>query len=426
MTEFTSKAVNLTPLAQWIAHKFDLPFKVQPNRTIWTPIPQILITDTSPLNIKDSQDLKRVTGQEDEEEIQIIAVKSPDLEVIKPVEPSQVFKEEGEIASETSEGLNAAASPQISPPPLEDLAAASPVSSSSEALGETISLGSSAPLSPVTTLDENENPKEEKILEQLEPRVEPVVPEPSRSREKFHRKPRSPIRFISHDQEENRDNVDAGWDEMRNLRDEEECKRYGLDKLGLNFPIDPTQNLGYHGFRRQRLADQFGIKGEWANLVRKSIHNRASLMLDRGMLRDIRGDRISPTVGSKRKRERGSHSWDQPPTKRVKFDDFAHEYLQTVYELKYPLMSPRIADSARQGRNWERYLQHFREGMAESELFLRFYDKSVRLTEEECQSNIDMEHLFYRFIHFYGVNPEFNCKDCAYNERSSTLVKHPF
>eukprot|EP00094_Tigriopus_californicus_P012087 TCALIF_11680-PA protein Name:"Protein of unknown function" AED:0.37 eAED:0.37 QI:0/0.5/0/0.66/1/1/3/0/317 len=118
---------------------------------------------------------------------------------------------------------------------------------------------------------------------------EPKVPlAPS---EIFKKKPRTAVKFISPDNEENQDNVDAGWNELRNLRDEEECKRYGLDKLGLSFNVDPTQQYGYHGFRRKLMAEQFGIGREWSDAVRKSIRDRSSLMIQNGVLRNIHGDR---------------------------------------------------------------------------------------------------------------------------------------
>ena len=59
--------------------------------------------------------------------------------------------------------------------------------------------------------------------------------------------------FISEDPEENEDINDPEWEKVKNLKDDAERKQFAMDSFCNMQPGDPTKNMTYYGFFRQKL-----------------------------------------------------------------------------------------------------------------------------------------------------------------------------
>ena len=49
---------------------------------------------------------------------------------------------------------------------------------------------------------------------------------------------------------------DPGWDTVRNLKDDHERRQFAIASFGNIEPADPTKNMSYHGYLRQKLRIQ--------------------------------------------------------------------------------------------------------------------------------------------------------------------------
>ncbi len=64
---------------------------------------------------------------------------------------------------------------------------------------------------------------------------------------------------MSENPEENDDINDPGWEEVKNLRSDQERKQFAMNSFGNLEPGNPQVNLTFHGFRRRNKARMEGL-----------------------------------------------------------------------------------------------------------------------------------------------------------------------
>ena len=261
-------------------------------------------------------------------------------------EASETFASTSQVASKMSASTSREAS--------ETFASTSQVvapnmSSSTSKVASKISKSTSHEASKTSASTSHEASKAFASTSQASPAVrEPKPPKPGYV----------PRRYVSDNRDENVDNDDPRWKELRDIEhDHQQLKQFVQRKFSNVVPSNPLRSMTFHGFRRRCRIREAGVDVE-----RKfdfSGRKNYNVYIKKGR-KIVARDSSTTTTGS-RKRPR---NWDvaeddvtAPQAKRMRFDEFLHDmtYVIKKYKFRYLGKSDRERDE-----NWTYYLCHYK------------------------------------------------------------------
>jgi len=233
-------------------------------------------------------------------------------------------------------------------------------------------------------------------------------------------KPRAPRReehFISTDEKENQDNIDARWSELKALSSDSELHTYARAAFGNKEFSDPNRCLSFQGFKRYELYKGKRVK------MRINRYHYEDVKIERGSIKSTNyWDNVVDNTNKKRKAV--NEAFGAPKAKRQKVITF------DVYEksMRKELFKRQINTESK----YVKYLvRHFKKSMDETKSFLKMYsnqhddsDEKVLMTEEELNANRCIELIFRQSVQYYGDNPLQKCSDCS--EMDKETISHPY
>lgn len=232
------------------------------------------------------------------------------------------------------------------------------------------------------------------------------------------RRPTRNIELVNADQEEMNDINDPRWDKVRNLKTDDERKRFAMESFGNREPANPAVNLSYHGYLRARLR---AVNGHKEKSIEAMADSRADLIRIKSGVVEIL-DREAYDYSSRpykaKKRKASSEHEEAPKAKRrmISIGNFKR-YVENV-AVRY--QEKRV----RRKSDLKYFIRHWRKGMDESTSFFKYFEENqdnniCEVDEHEVKKVEAMEDIYSQFTNYYGLTETTLCKDCTFRDRQN-------
>lgn len=228
--------------------------------------------------------------------------------------------------------------------------------------------------------------------------------------------------LINAEQDEMDDINDPRWDKVRNLKTDDERKRFAMESFGNREPANPAINLSYHGFLRTTLRTVNRYK---ETNIEEMADSRADLIrIKNGKVELLEGDN-NPQDGSRpfqaKKRRASSDHQDAPMAKRPRMISISSfkRHLENV-AVKYKEKRVRRKSDLRY------FIRHWRKGMDESASFFKYYEENQdsnisEVDEKEIKKVEAMEEIYGLFTNYYGLTERTECKECSHQDKCHVM-----
>jgi len=231
------------------------------------------------------------------------------------------------------------------------------------------------------------------------------------------RAPRKEEHFISTDDRENQDNIDARWSELKKLRSDSELHTYARAAFGNREVSDPNRCLSYQGFKRKELYKRKHVK------MRTNRYHFEDVKIEKGWIKSLDyWDNLVDNKNKKRKAVEDVYGAPQPKRQRlITFDVYEKSMRKELFKRQINTETKYI----------KYIVRHFKKSIEETKSFLRMYSNQhensgerVYMTEDELNCNCCIEMIFRQSVQYYGDNPLQKCSDCS--EMDKENISHPY
>jgi len=231
------------------------------------------------------------------------------------------------------------------------------------------------------------------------------------------RAPRKEEHFISTDERENQDNIDARWSELKKLRSDSELHTYARAAFGNREVSDPNRCLSYQGFKRKEFYKRKHVK------MKTNRYHFEDVKIEKGWIKSLDyWDNLVDNKNKKRKAVEDAYGAPQPKRQRlITFDLYEKSMRKELFKRQINTDTKYI----------KYIVRHFKKSIEETKSFLRMYSNQhensgerVYMTEDELNCNCCIEMIFRQSVQYYGDNPLQKCSDCS--EMDKENISHPY